>query len=205
MGIFNFLKKKEVEKTKNENTTFFKTDLEHLDENGDLPWGWHTHNKAFTEKINNEYSYFLNMWLDSKKQEPKKQYEALKSFVLYLEDVEKLCKSKGECFEFWFSQILTSPNYLDQRKEELANLTANFKEIENSYKKKEKELVDLDERIVKILKDNPNIIQADFVKMFDPIIQSDVKEKLYYMNKTGCLQRTKTGRSYTLNLTNEKQ
>lgn len=98
-------------------------DLEHLNENGELPWGWHTHNKAFTEKINNEYSYFLNMWLDSQKQEPQKQYEALKSFVLYMEDVEKLCKSKGECFEFWFNEILTSPGYLEQRKEELKNLS----------------------------------------------------------------------------------
>lgn len=174
-------------------------DLDHLDEKGELPWGWHTQNKAFTEKINTEYTYFLNMWLDSQKQEPKRQYEALKSFVLYMEDVEKLCKSKGECFEFWFNKILTSTGYLEKRKEELEYLTANFNEIEKNYKKKQFELADLDARIVKMLKDNPGIIQADFVKLFDPIIQNEVKEKLYYMDKSGCLERIKSGRSYVLN------
>lgn len=131
LKLFNILfKKKDVESPKERNTNVVLKpieDLTHLTPEGELPWGWHYHNKAFIEKINNDYTYFLNMWLNSKKQEPKKQYEALKSFILYIEDVEKLCKSKGECFEFWFNEILTSPGYLEQRKEELANLTANFK------------------------------------------------------------------------------
>ena len=97
-------------------------DLEHLDENGELPFGWHSQNKDFIEKTNNEYSFFLNNWLDSKHAEPKKQYESLKSFVTYLEDLEKLCKSKGECFEFWFYEILTTPDYIQKRKEELKKL-----------------------------------------------------------------------------------
>lgn len=201
MGLFNLFKKKDVAPSKEKNTNeILKTDdLTHLTSEGDLPWGWIYRNKSFTEEINNEYTYFLHMWLDSKKQEPKKQYEALKSFVLYIEDVEKLCKSKGECFEFWFYEILVSKKQINDLKEELANLTANFDEIEKNYKKKKQELTDLDKRIVAMLKDNPGIIQADFVKLFDPIIQKEVKEKLYYMDKSGCLQRIKTGRSYTLN------
>ena len=110
MSLFDLFKKKEAPQ------------LEHLDENGELPWGWHSRNKDFIEKINNEYSFFLNNWLNSRNAEPKKQYEALKSFVLYLEDVEKLCKSKGECFEFWFYEILTSKDYLQKRKDELKKL-----------------------------------------------------------------------------------
>lgn len=201
MGLLNLFKKKDVVPPKERNTNeVFKTDdLTHLTSEGELPWGWHSHNKDFIEKINNEYTHFLNMWLDSKKQEPKKQYEALKSYLLYIEDVEKLCKSKGECFEVWFNELLPSPIYLEEIKEELANLTENFDEIEKNYKKREKELANLDERIVTMLKDNPGILQADFVKLFDPIIQNEVKEKLYYMDKSCCLQRIKTGRSYTLN------
>ena len=97
-------------------------DLEHLNENGELPWGWHRQNKDFIEKTNNEYSFFLNNWLDSKHAEPKEQYESLKSFVTYLEDLEMRCKSKGECFEFWFYEILTSKDYLQKRKDELKKL-----------------------------------------------------------------------------------
>ena len=193
MGLFDLLKKKETPpKAPIE-------DLEHLTKEGELPFGWVYHNKNFVNKINNEYFFFLNNWLNSRNDEPKKQCEALKSFVLYLEDVEKLCKSKGECFEFWFYEILTSKEYLQKRKKELAHFTANFDEIEKNFLKKESELINLDARIVKALKENPSIIQADFVKMFDATVQAEVKEVLYYMDKSGILERNKSGRSYILN------
>lgn len=195
MGLFDLLKsKKNIEILSKPDD-----DLTHLTPEGDFPWGWHNQNKDFIEKINNEYSYFLNNWLNSRGDEPKKEYEALKSFIVYLEDIEKLCAKKGECFEFWFSEILTTPDYIEKRKEELNNLISNFDEIEKNYYKKKSELVDLDTRIIRMLKDNPGIIQTDFVKLFDPIIQNEVKEKLYFLDKSGCLQRIKTGRSYTLN------
>lgn len=193
MTLFDLFKKKETP------AKAPVEDFEHLDENGELPFGWIYKNKDFVEKINSEFSFFLNNWLDSKNCEPKKQYESLKSFITYLEDVERLCKSKGECFEFWFYEILTSKDYLQKQKNELAYFTTNFDEIEKNFLKKESELIDLDARIVKMLKDNPNIIQADFVKLFDATIQSEVKEKLYYMDKSGILERNKSGRSYILN------
>lgn len=120
MALFDLFKKKETPPKAPVEV------LEHLDENGELPFGWVYRNKDFVDKINNEFSCFLNMWLDSRSKSPKEQYAALKSFVLYLEDVEKLCKSKGECFEFWFNEILTSKNYIEQRKTDLEKL---FKKI----------------------------------------------------------------------------
>lgn len=140
MGFFNFLKKN---KRENVNTTRFdihvKTgtiptskpsdDLEHLTKEGELPFGWVWHNREFTEKIGGEYSYFLNLWLNARKKSPKELYSALKSFVLYLEDIEKLCKSKGECFEFWYYNILTAPDYLEKRKLELQRLSETLEEV----------------------------------------------------------------------------
>lgn len=104
-------------------------DLDHLTPEGELPWGWLSHTKEFRGTIENEYSYFLNNWISSRQKDvdPLRKYEALKSFVLYLEDVEKLCKSKGECFEFWFDEILTSPGYLEKRKQELHALENEIK------------------------------------------------------------------------------
>ena len=148
MGIFDLLKMKKVEKQKDFNTLsgsgmidYIRSNLkeptdenvlkvlqkvaqpdadqEHLTSEGELPWGWHTRNKEFTEKIKGEYTYFLNMWLDSKKKSPEEHIQALKSFIQYLQDVEQLCKSKGECFEFWYYEILSSPDYLEKRKSEL--------------------------------------------------------------------------------------
>ena len=174
-------------------------DLEHLNENGELPWGWHTHNKAFKEKIDSEYSYFLELWLSSRHAAPKTQYEGLKSFVMYLEDAEKLCKEKGECFEWYFYNIIASKEYIQKRKQELHELQANFDDIEKEFEKKVSELSDLDERLIKALETNQGILQSDFVKMFDPIIHKEVKEMLYNLDKEGKLQRTKSGRSYILN------
>lgn len=113
MALFDLFKKKETPPKAPVEV------LEHLDENGELPFGWVYRNKDFVNKINAEYSRFLNVWLESRSKSPKEQYAALKSFVIYLEDVEKLCKSKGECFEFWFYEILITPDYIQKRKEEL--------------------------------------------------------------------------------------
>lgn len=100
--------------------------IEHL-ENGELPWGWVTRNKAFCEKMQEEYSYFLNNWLDTRGKLSLEQYSALKSFVAYLEDAERLCNSKGECFAFWFREILTGNGYVAKRKKDLEELTATLK------------------------------------------------------------------------------
>lgn len=207
MGFLNFLKNfveqnfVEQNATTEQTTTkndLSVTDFEHLTKEGELPWGWHTHTKEFTNKINNEYSYFLNRWLESRTKSPLEQYSALKSFVVYLEDTERICKSKGECFEFWFYEILTSKDYIEKRKMELGKLTTNFDEIQSNYIKRNKEVSNLDERVIKTLKEHPNILQTDFIKLFDPIVQPDVREKLYWLDKSGKLERTKSGRSYVL-------
>ena len=174
-------------------------DLEHLTPDGDFPWGWHTHNKDFTEKISNEFSRFLNLWLDAKQKSPRELHSALNSFILYLEDVQKLCKQKGECFEFWFNRILTAPGYLEARKEELRELTDNLDELQQNYYKKTTLLSVLDNEIIQKLQENDGILQADFIKLFDECVHNEVSSKLYFMAKSGELKRTKSGRSYILN------
>ena len=131
MGFFDFLKKGSTP-TKGHQAqevvvNSFGERMDMLTKDGELPFGWVTQNKNFTERINTEFSYFLQLWLDARNKSPKELYSALKSFVLYLEDAERLCKSKGECFEFWFYEILTAPNYIEKRKAELRELEINLK------------------------------------------------------------------------------
>ena len=150
MGLFDFLKNIKKE---NENTTHFDivvkpgekstikpvADMEHLTPEGELPFGWVYHKREFTNKIHDEYTYFLNMWLDARKKSPKELYSALKSLIIYLEDAEKLCKTKGECFEYWFYHILISPDYIDKRKAELEKLSANLDKLEEKYIQKQQQ------------------------------------------------------------------
>ena len=124
MGLFDFMKKKAPAPQQQPKANIEQYDR--LTSDGDLPFGWVTKNKEFCDKINSEYSYFLHTWLDSRKMSLMEQYQALKSFILYLEDVERLCKSKGECFEFWFREVLTSEDYIDMRKKELEKLQAKI-------------------------------------------------------------------------------
>lgn len=189
MGLFDFLQKKQPTKA---------NDLKHLTPNGELPWGWHTNTKDFTEKINREFTHFLNAWVETRNKSPKEQCLALRSFIQYLEETEKLCKSKGECFEFWFYQILISKGYIAQRKKELNDLAENLDKSQADFSRRNNLLIGLDDRIKKTLKENPGILQSDFIKMFDPLVQDDVREKLYFMEKSKKLQRTKSGRSYIL-------
>lgn len=120
MGLFDILKKKAPV------TNSFWERHDRLTPDGELPWGWVTRNKEFCDRINGEYTHFLNAWLQARSKSPNEQFSALKSFVVYLEDAEKLCKAKGECFDFWFHEILTGKGYVEQRKKELEELTAKI-------------------------------------------------------------------------------
>lgn len=93
---------------------------------GELPFGWIYAHRDFTQKLQSEYSYFLQAWLDSRKLSELKQYAALKSFVIYMNDVKVLCRNKGECYNYWRDDLFTD-DYLAKRTEELNRLEAKLK------------------------------------------------------------------------------
>jgi hypothetical protein len=190
----NSIDKINIDKFSIKDDTSEEVDLEHLTSDGELPFGWTYRNRDFVNKISSENTYFLNMWLESRKKSPKELYSALKSFVLFLEDVEKVCKEKGECFEFWFYNILSSPDYLQKRKDELETLTINFEKLQEIYEKKP----NLPGAVINLLKANDGILQSEFKKLFDEPFQNDVSDILYNLQKEGKLEKIKSGRSYIL-------
>lgn len=195
MGIFDFLKKgTNVVETNTNSTSKPNVDFEHLTDEGKLPFGWTYRNREFTDKIHGEYTYFLNMWLDARKQSPRELYSALKSFVMYLEDAEKLCVPMGECFEFWFYHIIASKDYIEERESELKELTANLDELQQIYEKKQS----LFPAVVELLKSNDGILQSEFKQLFDEPFQNDVSGILYNLHKEGKLERIKQGKTYVL-------
>ena len=180
-------------------------DLEHLDEDGGLPWGWHTATKDFTEKTKAEYSMLLKAWWDAKDSgNPIAEHEALQPLIAYMDSIQDLCESKDECFAYWCNNILIGEGVAERRKEELKNLELNMNAKIQEYEARQKaeafKKTLTDEMIISVLKQNPDIVQKDFYKLYDPDFKSAISEKLYFMAKEGKIERVKSGSTYILKI-----
>ncbi len=217
MKLFNFRKKKSLNSTINDNSlediaktlatntvisvpkdnchNTFGDSLDKLID-GDLPWGWVYHNRDFTEPIEKEYKYFLDKWINARTSSTAELRSALKSFVLYMEDVEKLCKSKGECFEFWFNEILTGKGYLKQRKDELQFLESHYNELVSLDNKRN----NLSSDLWNFLLEHNGILQKDIYKKFDLALKDDIQSLLYKWDKEMKIKREKSGNTYRITL-----
>lgn len=160
--------------------------------------GWVAHKKDFIEPIEKEYSYFLQSWLDARNKSPKELYSALKSFVRYMEDVKRLCSSKGKNFECWCNTILIKDEYFNIRKEELEDLSTKWAEMQKEYELKQKLLSTLPDDLMDFLNDNNGILQSDVYKHFRPVVKSEIQSLLYEWGETGKIKKEKSGRSYKI-------
>lgn len=100
--MLGFLKKKKAEPATKKNS--FGEPLDKLVD-GELPWGWITAHKDFTDGIEKEFAYFWNAWINARK-DPINERNALKSLLQYMDDVQRMCDQKGECFGFWCAEYL---------------------------------------------------------------------------------------------------
>lgn len=182
---------------KDDNHNTFGGSLDKLVD-GDLPWGWVAHKKDFIEPIEKEYSYFLQSWLDARNGSPKELYSALKSFVRYMEDVKRLCSSKGKNFECWCNTILIKDEYFNIRKEELEDLSTKWAEMQKEYELKQKLLSTLPDDLMDFLNDNNGILQSDVYKHFRPVVKSEIQSLLYEWGETGKIKKEKSDRSYKI-------
>lgn len=186
---------------KKQNVNSFNEPLDKLVD-GDLPWGWITAHKDFTDKTQAEWGFFLQRWIESRKAHPTEQYGALKSLLMYLEDAQKLCHQKGECFAYWFDGCIASQDYIDKRKSELADLEANMDTYLQEYEeRKELEAFEAsltDEMIYDAIMQHEGMLQKDLCKLFP--YPKAISSKLYFMAKEGKIERTKSGNSYTLKI-----
>ena len=225
MGLFSFGKKKQVDKAmqeledaqdlgemarvlsenkiistpKDNNYNVFGERLDCLTPEGELPWGWIYANTDFTERITSEYKYFLDAWYDIRNKDVIKEYGALKSLVIYLEDAKKLCASKGECFEKWFDDLIASQDRIDKYKTRQKYIEDNVDGL-LEVEKRNREIVQtilprLKYTLIEIIKNEPNIIQSELYKRFVPDIKPHISSELYYMEKNGLICREKSGKS----------
>lgn len=190
----------------NKHNTFGQS-IEHLDEDGELPFGWIAHNKKFIDKIQGDFNYFLNRWLSSKKaNDPLQEFSGLKSLILYIQDCQELCYEKGECFYKWFSDCVADEEYFGKRIEDLKYLEDHMDELLQKAeieKNIERNLLPhLRADLLKIIKESPEILQTDVYKRFVPAAKEHVSSELYSLSKDGLIVREKSGRTYKLHIKN---
>lgn len=129
MGLFGLFKKKKQSKPVKKSSKINASGerMDRLTRKGDLPYGWSYANREFTGKFEKEYNRFTDAYFKSKKKGMLQEYAALKSLIVYMEDVQKLCKRKGECFAYWASCIVARPQDIAEYKARLKQLEAKLK------------------------------------------------------------------------------
>jgi len=174
----------------------FGEDITHLTADGELPWGWTYANRDFTEPVKTRYNYLLSEYINAKKQEKgiRVVYSALKSFILYMEDVKRICEAKGECFVEWSKISICNEASMAGYKEDLKNIEENMDDLI----KKENIIKQLRPELLKIIRDEPGVVQASLYKRFDPELKFEIQNQLYLLWSRDIIIREKSGRSYKL-------
>lgn len=171
-------------------------DLEHLTPKGELPDGWYHANHDFTETISEEYRYFFEEWQKAQKEGAKKEYIALKSLVIFMEDIKQLCATKGECFAFWASISVAVPEDIAKKKERLQYMGDNMTKLIQE----EEERHHLETRLLETIKSTPGISESNVYKLFDDDMKNLIQQLLYKMARDDLITRKKSGLSYKLYL-----
>lgn len=172
-------------------------DLNHLDKDGNIPFGWVYANREFIAKIEDQNRYFSEAYSNAYKSlDVKKKYAALKSHVLFWKDAKKLCQSKGECFEKWFSDIIADEDLINQKTEELKYIEDNIDrllEIEELKKSMRSDVLSL-------VTNNDGILQTDIYKIYPEELKDFVIEQITSLYHDGIISKEKSGRTYALHL-----
>ena len=212
MGLFGlFSKKKPTKKSVSKKadsrpiTNSFGQRLDRLTPDNDLPYGWVSANIGFINKIEDEYKKFLADWLNSKHKSPNEKYTALKSLLVYMDDVKKLCASLGECFDYWRDKTLLSDNEIKELTTELEYIKENYDDLTDEYQREQYIKCCILPEIPKIIKANPGILQTDIYKMYPVDCKIHISSELYNLSYNGQVIREKSGRTYSLTIGKAKK
>ena len=177
-----------------ENHNTFGEDLRHLSEDGELPFGWVYYYEDFIstqeKKIDTKWSAVYSATTTIEK------LDAYKVYFNTIDKIGRTCKKAGECHYKWFTENILGSVWYNQQVE-------RYKEFEIEAPgliKRDELLSTLGPDVMKKLQECEGILQSDFIKLFDPVIKKDVSDFLYNADKYGEIKRTKSGRSYILEI-----
>lgn len=170
--------------------------FDRLDANGHIPSGWYYANYQFTQQMKANYDYFLNRYIVAKKEEHGiiAVRNALKDFITYMEDAKRVCESRGECFVAWGELHIFDQLAVDGYKRDLQEIEENLQAIIE----KEKLIKWLRPELLRIIREEPGVVQSTIYKRFDTDLKFEVQNQLYMLWSHDIIIREKSGRSYKL-------
>lgn len=220
MGLFGFGKKKQAEKAlkelkkandlgqignvlikngviskpKDNNHNSLGERLDVLTPDGELPFGWVSYHKDFVkaqeDRINKAYEPIYTA---------RKTADKLSYFKKYFEEVNSVgeyCKGKGETYYKWFVYHIIESTWYGEQVNDYKQLKADAPKLIEQ----EKWFEQIEAKIEETLHNYDGKLQSEFVKTFEHNEQDYVRFYLSRAEKDGRIQRTKSGRSYILNL-----
>lgn len=177
-----------------ENHNTFGEDLRHLSEDGELPFGWVYYYEDFIstqeKKIDTKWSAVYSAITTREK------LDAYKVYFNTIDKIGRTCKKAGECHYKWFAEYILDSDWYNQQIKRYREFEIEAPELI----KRDELLLTLDSDIMNKLQECEGILQSDFIKLFDPVIKKDVSDFLYNADKYGKIKRTKSGRSYILEI-----
>ncbi len=221
MGLFDFFKKKKspeatirelehardfgtiskilsendlISAPKDNNHNSLGEDLQHLTADGELPWGWVSYNKQFVsqqeEKIDSKWKAVYTA------ASTKEKLDAFKKYFDTVTKVGEFCKNSGECHYKWFCEHILDSCWYNDHIQDYRKLKRESPDLI----KRENLLANLETNVMVKLQECNGILQSDFLKTFDPLIKDDVSSFLREADRSGKIKRTKSGRSYKLEI-----
>lgn len=184
---------------KEKNVNSFNDSLDHLDENGDLPFGWYAKNHDLIQMWEPPIPDYatssrqIDLPIDER-------IEILEKMMAHLHAFQDDFNARGECFQKYFYDSWVANGYFKQWEDELADLKKNRDTIFARQEAYRKERPGLEERLFRLLKENDGILQKNTYKEFHPCVKQDIQSLLYEWEKSGKIQRTKQGNTYVVHI-----
>lgn len=176
-------------------------DQDHLTTDGDLPWGWISVHKKEIQKYETQYNKAWSEWFNKRSASPREHMIALESFVECMAKLKKQLEKRGECYNYWRDTLFTD-DFLDRWSKELDSIKENIEILQQEFEEKQafeaNVLPTLEKELLKIIKEQPGILQKDIYKLFNPVAKSYISETLYQAGKSGKIIREKSGNTYKL-------
>ena len=193
---------------KEKNVNSLNEPLDHLDQNRELPFGWHHHNEEILKKWEPPLAQYSYNARNAKTTE--EEITLLKEMISYYFTFKEEFYSKDDCFqkhfqEYWeHRDTVDGPDneYIEPFGDRLAFLEENREVLAAHPEAFRTDYHNNGEKLIIYLCQNDGVLQKDIYANFHPGAKSIIQELLRNWEKAGTIQRTKQGGTYALHVIN---
>lgn len=187
-----------------EDTTYGSDEL---DENGELPLGWVGRHYDELKDMEENIGDHVKAAQDASKPVDERIAEYETAICLYNRMKERF-DTAGGCYAKYFSDMwenchnskCDSYKYIDSIEEDMIKLRENYEVL----KRREMLIQTLDDDLIGFITSKGTVLQTDVFMAFDPVLKTDIQNRLYNWDKEGRINREKSGRSYLISLTDSQ-